>query len=135
MSSPAKKFRVRDGRVLHFPQEWCDETTRVWIRSGQIVDLDDPELAKLAVGQLYKLEPVEEGEMTWTIDQAPAPLRRHLSTIARKLELEAEALLREARALLSAGDERGAKRVLKKLAGKKYADTPAAAEGAGLVDD
>jgi len=52
-----------------------------------------------------------------------------------KLELEAEALLREARALLRAGDERGAKRVLKKLAGKKYADTPAAAQGAGLVDD
>jgi hypothetical protein len=82
MSSPAKKFRVRDGRILHFPQEWCeDSAARVWIRSGQVVDLGDPEIAKLAAGQLYKLEPVEEGEMTWTIDQAPAPLRRHLNQV------------------------------------------------------
>jgi hypothetical protein len=52
-----------------------------------------------------------------------------------KLELEAEALLRDARALLRAGDEKAARRVLKKLAGSKYAGTPAAAEGKGLVDD
>jgi hypothetical protein len=92
MSSPAKKFRVRDGRVLHFPQEWCeDSSARVWIRSGQVVDLGDPELERLAAGQLYKLEPAEEGEMVWTIDQAPAPLRRHLTTIARQRELEAKA--------------------------------------------
>jgi len=52
-----------------------------------------------------------------------------------KLELEAEALLRDARALLLAGDERAARRVLKKLAGNKYAGTPAAAEGEGLLDD
>lgn len=52
-----------------------------------------------------------------------------------KLELEAEALLREARALLRAGDQRSAQRVLKKLTGKKYRDTPAHAEGLGLLED
>lgn len=52
-----------------------------------------------------------------------------------KLELEAEDMLREARGLLAGGDERGARKILKKLGGKKFAGTPAAAEGAGLLDD
>lgn len=52
-----------------------------------------------------------------------------------KLEMEADALLREAQALLRAGNEKAAKKVLKKLRAKKYEDTPAYAQGLGLIED
>ncbi len=49
------------------------------------------------------------------------------------IEIEAEQLLTRARGLLRAGDERGAKRLLKKLAGKKYRGTKAAREAEQLA--
>lgn len=53
-----------------------------------------------------------------------------------ELELEAAALLREARKLLRAGEEREAKRALRKLGRRKYEGTPARAEaiGEGLLE-
>jgi hypothetical protein len=77
--------------------------------------------------------PVEKQASELLKDHRKSP---HFDKQAAKgvdLEIEAEGLLRQTKALLSAGDAKGAKRAHKRLMGKKYRETPAQREGRGLL--
>lgn len=88
---PARHFKVRDGRCLHWPEQFMTESDRVWVHSGGVVDLGDPLLDALVDGQRYKLDAAPGSTVTWTEDSAPYPVRRHLevSRIKRKAAQDA----------------------------------------------
>lgn len=85
---PPRIYRVRDGRVLHFPEGILNgDTGRVWVMSGGVVDLGDPLVAELADGQRYKLLDEPAAKPTWTEDSAPLAIRRHLEVERAKRRL------------------------------------------------
>lgn len=52
-----KLYRVRSGFYLHWPKEIeGDSTKKLWLGPGGVIDLDDTFVARLVVGQEYKLE-------------------------------------------------------------------------------
>lgn len=71
-----KPMRVLPLKVLIYPSD-IRQRDRVWGKAGMVVDMDDPVVARLLVGQEYKLEPAAEGTM-------PDPLPRPIEAMREK---------------------------------------------------
>lgn len=92
MAPTQRIYRVREGRVLHWPEKFARELgNAVWVHSLGVIDLTDPELWSFVEGQVYKLDLAPDATPTWTEDQMPTHVRRHMETIRHRQKLAAQA--------------------------------------------
>lgn len=75
-----KLMRVMPTKVLIYPSE-IRQRDRVWARQGAVIDMDDPIVARLMVGQEYKLE---DAELASGPDPLPRPIEAMREGAARR---------------------------------------------------